>query len=129
MDEKILPCNIIKLSLQPLIENAIYHGVKQKRGQGKISIRGYEADGHIHLEVADNGHGIETEKLKEIQSELDASFKDHKGVIGIGLRSVHERIKIHFGKEFGLTISSEPGNGTLVKVVIPKTKGEFNDYV
>ena len=129
VDEKVLSYNIVKLSLQPLIENAIYHGVKQKRGQGKITIRGYEVGENIHLEVADNGHGIEKEKLQEIQSEMEASFKDNKGLIGIGLRSVNERIRIHFGKEFGLTISSELGSGTLAKLIIPKTKGEINDYV
>ncbi|MGG3561591.1 sensor histidine kinase [Neobacillus rhizosphaerae] len=128
IDEDILSYHIIKLSLQPLIENAIYHGVKQKRGQGRITINGYQAEDTIHLEVADNGNGIEPQKLKDILQEIEASYQDKKRFIGIGLKSVNERIKIHFGKEYGLTIASEPGNGTVVSITIPKTKGEMKEY-
>ncbi|MDQ0229867.1 sensor histidine kinase [Metabacillus malikii] len=129
VEQDILACNIIKLSLQPIIENAIYHGVKQKRGLGKITIKGYECEGDIYLEVADNGNGIEKNKLAEIVKELDVSFQEKKSFIGIGLKSVHERIKIHFGKQYGLTIMSEPGQGTVVRITIPKTKGEINGDV
>jgi two-component system, sensor histidine kinase YesM len=128
IDKEILSYNIIKLSLQPLIENAIYHGVKQKRGQGKITIRGYQVKDTIHLEVADNGNGIEPQKLKDILLEIEASYQEKKKYLGIGLQSVNERIKIHFGNEYGLTIVSEPDNGTVVSIRIPKTKGEINEY-
>lgn len=128
VDPEILSYHIIKLSLQPLIENAIYHGVKQKRGQGKITIRGYQMGDAIHLEVADNGNGIEHDKLQDILVELKASYQDKKRFIGIGLKSVNERIKIHFGKEYGLTIASEPGNGTVISIIIPKTKGEMIEH-
>ncbi|WP_042461711.1 sensor histidine kinase [Neobacillus dielmonensis] len=124
VEEEILSYNIIKLSLQPLIENAIYHGVKQKRGKGTITLKGYQLDNDIILEVADDGNGIEKSKLHEITRELESSYQDKKTFIGIGLKSVNERIKIHFGKEYGLTILSEPGYGTTVKIRIPKTKGE-----
>ncbi|WP_225230026.1 sensor histidine kinase [Ureibacillus galli] len=129
VEEEILSYNIIKLSLQPLIENAIYHGVKQRRGQGKINIKGYETESTIVLEVSDNGNGIEKEKLAEISRELDASFKEKKSFIGIGLKSVNERIKIHFGQEYGLNISSKFGQGTVVSILIPKIKGEINENV
>jgi two-component system sensor histidine kinase YesM len=119
VDPEIMSYNIIKLSLQPLIENAIYHGVKQKRGQGKITIRGFQVEDTIHLEVADNGNGIEPDKLQEILLEIKASFQDKKRFIGIGLKSVNERIKIHFGPDYGLTIASEPGNGTVVSITLP----------
>lgn len=129
VEEEILSYNIIKLSLQPLIENAIYHGVKQRRGQGKINIKGYQTESTIVLEVSDNGNGIEKEKLAEISRELDASFKEKKSFIGIGLKSVNERIKIHFGQEYGLNISSKFGQGTVVSILIPKIKGEINENV
>ncbi|MFL0505972.1 sensor histidine kinase [Ureibacillus sp. 179-F W5.1 NHS] len=129
IEEDILSYNIIKLSLQPLIENAIYHGVKQRRGQGRITIKGYQTGDTIHLEVADNGNGIEEEKLVEILKEMEASFQEKKSFIGIGLKSVNERIKIHFGKEYGLHISSKLGQGTVVSILIPKTKGEINGNV
>ncbi|NYE05691.1 two-component system sensor histidine kinase YesM [Bacillus niacini] len=128
IDKEIISYNIIKLSLQPLIENAIYHGVKQKRGQGKITIRGYQLRDTIHLEVSDNGNGIEPQKLKDILLEIEASYQEKKRYLGIGLQSVNERIKIHFGNEYGLTIASEPSNGTVVSIKIPKTKGEINQY-
>jgi len=129
VDQEILSYNIIKLSLQPLIENAIYHGVKQKRGQGKITIKGFQKDEKICLEVTDNGNGINKDKLIEISREMEASFQEKKSFIGIGLKSVNERIKIHFGKEYGLSISSEPANGTVVSIMIPKAKGEMNENV
>jgi two-component system, sensor histidine kinase YesM len=129
VEQEILSYKIVKLSLQPLIENAIYHGVKQKRGEGKIMIRGYQDEKNIHLEVADNGNGIEKEKLQEILNEMQSSFQETKSYIGIGLKSVNERIKIHFGNEYGLSIASEPGSGTVASIIIPKTKGEFSENV
>jgi two-component system, sensor histidine kinase YesM len=123
IDPQLLPCRIVKLTLQPLIENAIYHGVKQKRGKGSIFVKGYEQDEIVYLEVIDNGTGIEREKLKTIQEEL-ANKSSHSPTIGIGLKSVHERIRLHFGESYGLTIESEIGTGTKSVVRIPKTRGE-----
>jgi two-component system, sensor histidine kinase YesM len=125
VDKEILDYNIIKLSLQPLLENAIYHGVKQKRGQGKIQINGYEKDGMIHLEVTDDGNGIDAEKLNDINKEIQAAYGEKKQFIGIGLQSVNERIKIHFGKQYGISIESEPGIGTRITITIPKIRGEI----
>lgn len=129
VSEGILDYPIIKLSLQPLLENAIYHGVKQKRGQAIIEINGFEKDGLIYLEVFDNGNGIPPDKLRDIKKELDSGYGEKKWFIGIGLQSVNERVKIHFGKEFGLSIESQFGEGTKVSITIPKTKGEINDHV
>lgn len=123
MDPKIFPYRIVKLSLQPLIENAIYHGVKQKRGQGKITIRGFLEGDTIHIEVSDNGKGIEKEKLQAILIELEAAYQEKTNLIGIGLKSVNERIKFHFGKGYGLMIFSEDGVGTTISITIPKTTG------
>jgi len=129
VSEELLDYDIIKLSLQPLLENAIYHGVKQKRGQALIQINGYEHEGLIFLEVMDNGNGIPQEKLNDIQRELNSAYGEKKWFIGVGLQSVNERVKIHFGKEYGLTIESESGEGTKVTIAIPKTKGEIEDHV
>jgi two-component system sensor histidine kinase YesM len=85
-------------------------------------VNGYESDDHIYLEVVDNGSGISSERLREIREEL-TNRKDHSPTIGIGLRSVHERIKMHFGEPYGLTIESEEGVGTHSMVTIPKTWG------
>ncbi|MGM0904104.1 MAG: sensor histidine kinase [Bacillota bacterium] len=124
VEKEILDYNIIKLSLQPLLENAIYHGVKQKRGQGKIQINGYEKDDIIHLEVLDNGNGIDADKLNDIKKEINAAYGEKKRFIGVGLQSVNERIKIHFGSQYGILIESELGIGTRITITIPKIRGE-----
>jgi len=123
VDEDILSNQIVKLSLQPLIENAIYHGVKQKRGQGKLLIRGYRDTNQIYLEVSDNGLGITEERLKAINDELQLDYQEKKQYIGIGIKSVNDRIKLQFGKAYGLTIYSRYGEGTSMIITIPVTTG------
>lgn len=123
VDPEILSYPIVKLSLQPLIENAIYHGVKQKRGQGVITIKGYVVDEMIRLDVSDNGNGMNKENLQVILDELASPYQEKNQVIGIGLKSVNERIKIHFGREYGLVIASEKGEGTTISITIPKQQG------
>lgn len=120
--ETILTYKIIKLTLQPLIENAIYHGVKQTRGKGKITIKGYESGENICLEVIDNGTGMSIEKLHAVRKEL---YEKRSGqpTIGIGLRSVHERLQMHFGEPYGLVLESQENIGTKCLVVFPKLKG------
>ena len=120
LDDSLKSYHIIKLTLQPLIENAIYHGVKQIRRKGKIAVRTYELDSSICIEVIDNGLGIDEQRLVEIREELENKKNDT--TIGIGLRSVHERIRIHFGKPYGLMIESAEEQGTKISVMIPKTK-------
>jgi len=105
---------IPKLTLQPLVENALYHGIKNRRRKGVIRLTGREENGHIILEVMDDGRGMSEERLKEIK----ASLGDSKGE-GFGLRTVHQRIQILFGAEYGLTIESELDVGTKVIVTIP----------
>lgn len=117
----VLAYNIVKLTLQPLIENAIYHGVKQKRGSGWIKVRGYQHDGFLYFEVEDNGLGMSRERLDEIRQCLANSEENH-GKIGLGVRSVHERLQLHYGKEAGLQITSEFNVGTISKVFIPVWK-------
>lgn len=129
VDQNVLSSPILKLTLQPLIENAIYHGVKQKRGQGLIGVSVCQVGENIHLEVVDNGHGIAKAKLQHIQDEINAPYSDHqKKHIGIGLRSVSERIKGYFGKEYGLFIASEIDKGTTITIIMPKVKEEISDY-
>ncbi|WP_134699233.1 sensor histidine kinase [Ammoniphilus sp. YIM 78166] len=120
VEPRILHGQMIKLTLQPLIENAIYHGVKQTRGIGHIQVNGYLLDEDICFEVKDNGAGMSKERLEEIRKGL--SDKD-PAKLGFGVRSVHERIQLHYGEKYGLTIDSEEGKGTIVKVLIPLLEG------
>lgn len=113
VDPSILEVHIPKIILQPIVENAIYHGIKNKLESGLVKITG-KADGDtIVFVVADDGLGMEPEKLDQI-------LKLKEGIIGgIGVSNVNDRIKL-FGNEFGLTFKSEKWEGTEVTIVLPK---------
>jgi len=116
IDESILSCKTLKILLQPFVENAIYHGIRSKPEGGTILIRGREDDGRIVFEVEDDGAGMTPEQLAGIwSSEEDAPKRK-----GIGIHNVNERIGLHFGREFGVKIRSEPEAGTCVTIILPK---------
>lgn len=116
VNPEILQYKIIKLTLQPLVENAIYHGIKNKIGQGVIAIAGWRAGPVIFLEVRDNGPGISPQQLCQLQKSLsNATTSD----AGFGLRNVNERLRLHYGIEYGLEIRSQPGQFTVVQIKIP----------
>ena len=110
--------SIIKLTLQPLVENAIYHGVKEKRGRGLIRVRGWAENGLLHFTVEDDGMGMTRERLAELRRGLAETRLGHKHV-GFGVFSVFERLRLHYGEAAGLEITSEPGVGTCIHVVLP----------
>jgi len=121
VDEEILHGTILKLMLQPLVENALYHGIKNKRGGGTIAVRGYRlGEGQALLEVEDNGIGIAADELAQLREGLaDESRRDDIGEHGFGIYNVHQRIKLYYGRQFGLSIESEPQWGTKVSLTIP----------
>lgn len=119
--------SIIKLTLQPLVENAIYHGVKEKRGQGKIAIRGWIEDGMLHFTVEDDGMGMTAERLAELRRGL-AETRRGTSHVGFGVFSVFERLRLHYGEAAGLEITSEPGKGTCIHVVLPAHKLEESEH-
>ena len=119
IDESILSYTIIKICLQPIIENAVYHGIKQKNDKGLIKIKGLCDDNNIILIVSDDGVGIEKDALDELNKTLsETSFKNEKS--HIGLSNVNQRIKIIFGDSYGIHVESTVGVGTDVYVTIPK---------
>ena len=113
--EEIQDCTVPKLILQPLIENALYHGIKNRRGRGLLTITGEEAGEDILLRVADNGAGMAPEQLALLQS---GNFEEHHS--GLGLKNVHQRIRLYCGEEYGLSFDSTPGKGTTVTVRLPR---------
>ena len=117
MDPSIYPYKILKLTLQPLVENALYHGIKYKRAMGKITITGRLQERRIVLKVQDNGVGMEPEKLAHLRREIERPCKDTEG--GFGLANVNERIRMYFGDYYGMQIDSVQGQGTTVTVSIP----------
>lgn len=110
---EILNCRIPKMSLQPLVENAIYHGIKQKHEFGNLCILGGTSDGICaYLEVHDDGPGISQEKMEAIRSALKGGITTG---ISFGMKNVDSRIKFEFGSEFGIEFYSEPGD-TCVRI-------------
>lgn len=103
-----------KLTLQPLVENALYHGIKNIRRKGSIRLTGREQNGCVILEVIDDGYGMSQERLEQLKASLTDGTNE-----GFGLRTVHQRIQILFGAEYGLALQSEPGKGTRISVTIP----------
>ena len=119
IDESILSYTIIKICLQPIIENAVYHGIKQKNDKGLIKIKVLCDDNNIILIVSDDGIGIEKDALDELNKTLsETSFTNEKS--HIGLSNVNQRIKIIFGDSYGIHVESTVGVGTDVYVTIPK---------
>ena len=104
-----------KLTLQPLAENALYHGIKNKRGGGRILIEGEDAGKDLILRVRDNGQGMTKERLEEIRNAIRTGKR-----AGFGLSAVAERIRLYYGPGYGMEISSEEGKGTVVEVRLAK---------
>ena len=110
---------IPKLTLQPLVENALYHGVKLKRGLGHIYVTGRGEGDDILLQVTDDGVGIPPEWLAQLTRSIEQGER-----VGFGLSTVHERVQLFFGPSYGLSISSQPGAGTTISIRIPWSKEE-----
>lgn len=118
IDEEILEHKIIKLSLQPILENAVYHGVKPVKRRGKIIFEGGFSGDDIYFKITDNGAGIPHDRLIKIREDLNNAFDifdEH-----IGITNVNQRIKMVYKDKYGITIDSEEGKGTCVTVLIPK---------
>ena len=111
----------IKLVIQPLIENAIYYGMEYMDGVGEIHIRAYTREQDLYLEVEDNGPGMPEEQVEHL---LTGGEKARQKGSGIGLKNVNQRIQLYFGTQYGLEIESEPDEGTVVRIHIPKTTEE-----
>ena len=109
----------IKLIVQPILENAIYHGMAYADGDGEITVRAFRDGGDVLIEVSDNGPGMPEEVVESIlDPNGPAAAAGAKGS-GIGFRNVHRRIRLTFGADYGLTIFSEPDDGTTVRIRLP----------
>ncbi|AGF58448.1 cache domain-containing sensor histidine kinase [Clostridium saccharoperbutylacetonicum] len=123
VDDNMLEYKLIKLILQPLVENAIYHGIKEKRGSGRILIKGEIKENTLIFAISDNGKGMEEELLNKINYML-RNGNEKKNEIGYGIFNVNERIKIIYGDEYGLQYESIYGEGTTVLLKHPIIDGE-----
>jgi len=121
--EALMDYMVPKLILQPLVENALYHGIKNRRGMGMITVTGEEKDGDLLLKVTDNGAGMSEEQIRVLQAGI---YEDKH--TGLGLVNVHKRIRLYCGggpagsKPYGLSFESCVGKGTTVSVLLPMTR-------
>ena len=117
-DDAVLPMASVKLILQPIVENAIYHGMEFMDGDGEILVKAELKDGCTVMTVRDNGLGMTEETVEKLLSGKEPHAPSRRGS-GIGVRNVHERIRIYFGEDYGLSIVSEPDEGTEVTIRMP----------
>ena len=115
-----LEYQIPKLTLQPIIENTILHGLSDFKTGGLISVRILETDALLKIYIRDNGCGIAPQKLKEINQKLEQSSEQSSKAGGIALYNINRRIKLTYGAQYGLRIYSTEGTGTSVSVYLPK---------
>ncbi len=122
IDPALYDYQILKLTLQPLVENALYHGIKYKRAKGYIHVSG-EKDGDVlRLSVRDDGVGMDECELEQLRREIRRPCRETEK--GFGLANVNERIHMYFGPEYGMEIQSQKGGGTVVSLTIPAVKEE-----
>ncbi|AIQ51282.1 sensor histidine kinase [Paenibacillus sp. FSL R7-0331] len=116
---------ILKLILQPLVENAIYHGLENQKGGGTVWLNGRlePEEDCVIFEIRDDGIGISEDRLAEIHALLQQPPEfmgiGHRSKQSIGIKNVHSRIALYYGEDFGLSITSEPAVGTAITLILP----------
>lgn len=128
-DSTLGEVKILKLVLQPIVENAIYHGIKERRGPGKIQIMAKQEKGCLLLKIKDDGIGIREEELSHLKEKLNTLIILNNGKkenidYGYGMMNVQARIKLTYGEVYGLSIESQMNKGTEVTVKLPMNLGE-----
>ena len=115
VDPSILHIPLIKLVLQPIIENAIYHGLKYKESKGLLIIKGFPKDGNAVLQVIDDGVGMDEETRAHIYDRHKVNYHSN----GVGVYNVQKRLKLYYGEDYGITYESVVGKGTTATITIP----------
>ena len=118
--ESLYDRQILKLLLQPLVENAIYHGIKHRRGRGLVTVIGREADGQLWLSVRDDGAGMTPQRIREVRQGLQGAGE---GAAGYGLYNVNQRIKLYYNQAQGIEIQSDE-SGTTISLRVPVRRTE-----
>ena len=115
MEEAAADKPIIKLILQPLVENAVFHGLEQTIDGGTVQVKVEHREGQLIFRVADDGCGIGKERLRDIRAGIEAGEKTG----GIGMSNIYQRLKLFYGEQMEFRIESEPGEGTKITIRIP----------
>lgn len=117
--QELMQYPILKLTLQPLVENALYHGIKNKRGVGHITVTGRSEEEKLIFCVRDDGIGMSSTQLDHVRAMVRGERQDSEVSSGFGLFNVNQRLQLNYGAEYGLDIDSVYEEGTLATVVIP----------
>lgn len=115
VEPSILNIRLIKLVLQPVIENAIYHGLKYKESRGLLLVKGFMKNGNAVLQVIDDGVGMDQETLDHIYEKHKVDYHSN----GVGIYNVQKRLQLYYGNEYGIVYESKPGEGTTATITIP----------
>ena len=123
-DWRLMYFNIPKLTIQPIVENAIRHGLEGMVSGGRVTLSAYRTDGYIVIRVSDNGCGMSEERLEEVRNMLSGGeISSSPGNTGIGLANINERIRHIFGPQYGLNIASTQNYGTTIEALMPYIEG------
>lgn len=118
--DELQDVKVLKFLHQPLIENALIHGIAQMDGIGRITLKAYEDKSQLIVQVSDNGVGIPAQKLRSIQQKLDREKDDRIGNgEHIGISNIHERIQLHYGRQYGVKIIANRDSGVTVRLILP----------
>ncbi|UYO02687.1 sensor histidine kinase [Paenibacillus sp. PSB04] len=121
--EHLLHASVLKLTIQPLIENAIIHGLGNMKSGGRIDLRAMQNGSSFVIEVSDNGQGMDKEQLEGLRSALQHAAQSSRRIqdqpYGIGLSNIRERIRLFYGAEYGMELESSQGGGTIVRITLP----------
>ena len=118
-DDEILEDRMLKFIMQPLVENAIYHGIKSKNEYGKLTIRGYKDKNMLIFVIKDTGKGMDEDTLTKLYQRINEKKRDEKENRGYGIWNVNQRIKLYYGEQYGLQIDSIVDKGTSIYIKIP----------
>lgn len=121
----IMTCRIPKLTLQPIVENSVFHGLEKKLGSGKVVIHAFTTEKRLIISVEDDGIGMNHEQLEKVNAILQKQTDEQEHIASIALTNVNDRIKLFFGDEYGLKIRSTKNVGTVVEIQLPKVKNQL----
>ena len=121
---ELMDCMVPNLVVQPLVENAVVHGIEAKRGTGILELTGWLEGNDVYIEIYDNGEGIDQKTLDRIfKGEAGQTDEETPARVSIGMLNVHRRLKLYYGDSYGLSVESKPGFYTRVRLHIPKVEG------
>lgn len=120
---------IQKLLIQPIVENSVVHGLKPKKGKGKVKVSIEEKDNTLIIKVIDDGIGIQDDDIKRMNGVLESEDVDEtdSSSQNIGIKNVHDRIQLAYGRQYGIRVNSRINMGTLVEITIPIEEDKYNE--